>query len=621
MKYGITTGNLLTYRDQPDVADVPANFWQGMGASARDSFEGSFGPLAWKELERRYVEGGGEAGGEMLTASAADFVRRLHRGSTNPQVPMLSAEEANDRFAIGDLKFDGPVSLYRAVDLNQRQKDMLRRQDIVRRSQIGFFPQFVSGLGGAALDPVNIAASFVPMGILARTGLAAGVSRQATLGMRATYGAAEGAIGGAMLAPGTYALSAVEGRPYTVADAFIDVAFGTALGAGLHAGIGSFQNWRKGKGPMPAISQAVENSTYETKVQLARGAVADVVEGRPVNVAPVIDSAIARMDAADILASAPSRRKPPAPKDFLRFIAERGGVREEAGELAAMDALGAVVPGRGRLVREAGRTLDEIGEIAHEAGYFGDPASAPRPTQADVLDAIRDSLAGRKRYSVRDEAALREIEAALKADQDIARRPDRIDEIRTWLEEAGRKHGYEFDAPQLEEMTLRIVDGGADDISVFSDAIERAAMQSVPPVGSNDLFDVPFESTSKPANRRLNRAATTARADIARSKLDPWTDPEFRQASTDAAEAIEAADTPIKARSEDQGIGSDVPEIREMDRIIEQADQDLAAMEQLGTLSESDKASLKEADEAVKRAEERGKMRDLAAICLSGAGA
>ncbi len=91
----------------------------------------------------------------------------------------------------------------------------------------------------------------------------------------------------------------------------------------------------------------------------------------------------------------PALREPERrPERFTAWINRTGGVRDDAGELAAMDIRNGapgVPPG---LVRNAGRDFDSIGEAAMEAGFFRE-----RPTVSEVLDAIRDDFDGAHRYS------------------------------------------------------------------------------------------------------------------------------------------------------------------------------------------------------------------------------
>lgn len=122
--------------------------------------------------------------------------------------------------------------------------------------------------------------------------------------------------------------------------------------------------------------------------------------------------------APDIGASAPKRqsrpraprttRKPAGPVDALSFLADRGGLADDEGhDLQGRGRLisGAIsgqrrrggsagiglptfAPGGGFLFRKGGLSLDEAGELLHEAGYF---PGEERPTTAEVLDMLAAS--------------------------------------------------------------------------------------------------------------------------------------------------------------------------------------------------------------------------------------
>lgn len=98
------------------------------------------------------------------------------------------------------------------------------------------------------------------------------------------------------------------------------------------------------------------------------------------------------------------------PIDILTFIG-RAGVLSEDGLDDAGRKLGTkghalgkggrdwnrkFISGSGPLIRKAGRSIDDIGEALHEAGYFGDP-QGPRPSESDILDAIEDAVQGRRK--------------------------------------------------------------------------------------------------------------------------------------------------------------------------------------------------------------------------------
>ncbi len=89
--------------------------------------------------------------------------------------------------------------------------------------------------------------------------------------------------------------------------------------------------------------------------------------------------------------------------DILKFIGRAGGLSEDGLAPGARDIIGGsqghrlgkggrdynkrLIPGSGPLVRKGGRSVESIGELLHEAGYFGDP-QGPRPSEAQVLEMI-----------------------------------------------------------------------------------------------------------------------------------------------------------------------------------------------------------------------------------------
>jgi len=656
----VITGDLLTFRDpeERDVSDIPSGWGAGFGASFEEGFQSSWGPLAWRFARRQFMDSADQADpGQMALRATLGTIPGLNLAPSTVEgdTPMLTADEANEAFAVGDLKFKAPISLERAADLYETNRVRMEREQIISRSSIGMAGRFIASLGGAALDPVNIAAGVLPGAVLSRTGLAVGSSFTAsTTAQRVGYAATEGLIGSAALAPGTYGMSALENRPYTVTDALLDVAFGTLLTAGLHTTIGAFTDWRARGKEMPPVMQAVQDMTPEQQVQITRGAVANVMEGRPVNVAPMIEAEIRIGEArstvpvfdpmqgkvfsylnnesgpfspdiisetfdidiyrASVLLQKASRNgvlrqsndgtfsKMPnrGPRDLLQFIADTGGVRDTGGDLAAMEAQ-RFIPGAGALVRKSGRDIDEIGEALFEAGYFGQE----RPTARQVLDAIDESLRGRRIFSEKDRARIDEKEAlaATKTDEE-----KQLREQESSLRNLALQNNIPVDDVALAEAATNVVRHGDDPISALHDAAERAAMRAEPDVIPDDVWDdVPFD---------LTNAIPAARTAIARDNMQPYVDAEDVAVSREADDALQGA--PSKARADDQGIGAVTPETRELDAIAAEVDAEIASLKQTGALTKADEAALAEADDLVRRAETETKARDYAAICLSG---
>ena len=108
-----------------------------------------------------------------------------------------------------------------------------------------------------------------------------------------------------------------------------------------------------------------------------------------------------------------------APVGLLEFIASRGGIRDDGGELASMDLTDHFVPGSGRLVRKRGLSPDRVREMAVEAGYIGEadranPGAEATSTLQDLWDAIAKEAAGQKVISADDRAdqAVRDEDAS-----------------------------------------------------------------------------------------------------------------------------------------------------------------------------------------------------------------
>lgn len=75
------------------------------------------------------------------------------------------------------------------------------------------------------------------------------------------------------------------------------------------------------------------------------------------------------------------------PVDVLTFVAMHGGIRDDEGhDLAKGRGLARLVPKVGALIRPGGRSVDEVGELLWEAGYF--PPGTERPSEAQVLDLL-----------------------------------------------------------------------------------------------------------------------------------------------------------------------------------------------------------------------------------------
>lgn len=92
-----------------------------------------------------------------------------------------------------------------------------------------------------------------------------------------------------------------------------------------------------------------------------------------------------------------AKRKPiqynPERMELLTYLKYIGGLKDVGGDLKAMDAGKLKI---GLINNKSGMSIDDAMLYAWENGYF--PEFVNRPTVDDLLEAIRDSLSGKKRY-------------------------------------------------------------------------------------------------------------------------------------------------------------------------------------------------------------------------------
>jgi hypothetical protein len=144
-------------------------------------------------------------------------------------------------------------------------------------------------LGGSILDPLNIASAFIPSVAFARTATLASKIKSPvkvagqqlagkTTGSRFATGTMDGAIGAAVVEPLVIGAAALEDDDdYTLMDSFLNIALGSALGGGLHAGFGK-------------ISDRINKLPASTRDTLQRASIAQVADNQEVNLSVLIDN-------------------------------------------------------------------------------------------------------------------------------------------------------------------------------------------------------------------------------------------------------------------------------------------------------------------------------------------
>ena len=284
------------------------------------------------------------AGGDQINQGFAvdEYGRAMDIGTP---APMLDPDAANAQYGIkGALSFDRPVTAQTAQELHDSKRNAILRADVVSRGQGGLLGgavgQTVTGFAMGLLDPLNLAAGFVPGVGEARIGALLGDSAAGQLGARALSGATAGAAGMAALEPVQALLDSRDHNDWTMSQALRDIAFGGLLGGGLHV-LGGAIGDRLGQpsNPVPnPITDRMEAAGYDARDLALRGSVGQLAEGRAVDVQPALDL----QDAAAPPPFQPTVRARPdaAPGNYAAYTP--GGMRvelrpeiAEAGDLVA----------------------------------------------------------------------------------------------------------------------------------------------------------------------------------------------------------------------------------------------------------------------------------------------
>ena len=209
--------------------------------------------------------------------------------------PILEPDEANRLYGIsGQLKWTTPIAEDVASSLYEEKRQQLIRQDIISRGPGGLLAGAAArsavSMAVGLLDPLNLGASFVPVVGPARYAkmLAGASGLGERTAIRAGVGAAEGAVGTALLQPLEAAHQSALQNDYTMGDALTNIAFGGFFGGGLHVLGGAMGDALHSSNPVTARMEAAGPETREGVLQAGT---AQLAQGDPINVAPIVDLA------------------------------------------------------------------------------------------------------------------------------------------------------------------------------------------------------------------------------------------------------------------------------------------------------------------------------------------
>ncbi|MFP4003685.1 MAG: hypothetical protein ACLFV8_07920 [Alphaproteobacteria bacterium] len=489
-------------------------------------------------------------------------------GSVGSVVP---AEELNERFGALGLHFDRPERMGAVgVIVRRKREEIARRSRLARASKdIGTLgAQLLTGLAVSAIDPVNVASAFVP--VVGQSRYAIWLERFGKAGARLRRGAVEGAVGAAAVEPIILTAAELDQSDYGALDSLLNVAFGTALGGGLHTGMG-------------ALSDFMGRLSPEVREGALRSAVAQMAEGRNVDVEPVLRTDPAFFDPnspryAEIAPLVNRVNRERAELDSLNARLEQD--RADAARLKAeriSEALPEIISRHldettGLLLRDIQNELDAPGlTAARRADLERQRGQIIESVQDDIGLAIGRAEAEARGIRAANERAQQRLDEAMNEAGLV--REETSPRARATPEERERQRletQIAYRARQLDDATLDLQD------AVNTSLIDRSSMPRESPMGRHRVDTEGRQTIETAAAREIEDMETGGR-------LEP----------EEAAAIREAEDAAAAARKTDEG---PLPDEEAVDEELEFLTGEIEAMRRQGALTDEDVAPLERSD-------------------------
>jgi hypothetical protein len=201
----------------------------------------------------------------------------------------LDRDELNKQYGDLGLVFEKDTRAGVVDYLVERKKLENERAEVISRGPTGklaksFF--FLESLGTSFLDPINLAASFVP--IVRETRFANMVARSGKNVARMKKGFIEGFVGNTAVEPLVYGVARSEQANYDVYDSFANIAVGGFIGSAAHVGFGRIGDFIAEKRGKPNIYQKLAAISPENQQALLRYSIGKVLKGEKVDTGNVI---------------------------------------------------------------------------------------------------------------------------------------------------------------------------------------------------------------------------------------------------------------------------------------------------------------------------------------------
>lgn len=447
---------------------------------------------------------------------------------------------------------------------------------VLNRAKSGFgvsAARFSAGMVGSLLDPVNVGLAITAPMAVGLNATARAASMRAVSGVATKFGktpaaivagAGEATVGALAFEPVALLGARIQQNPeYGLYDSFINLTAGAILG-GTVTGVGS------------KFSEKFRRANVNTQIQAQRVANAQLLNGQPVNIDPILntDPAISPLVTAERSVKAqrytnkeqvPKLKKPKQselpdalkplknkPKTITQFVIDNGKIDPRSqmrADLRQRLDLSAF-----RVEKRGGLTLEEMAEKAQDAGYFEGRFDTynDKATPEDLINLLEQDQGGGVVFSLLDENAQKYLDA-LELD-------DRVSEL--GIDPTGMTDAELFRAIDLAEENLQkeilMQENMNREPGLPKDEFDTVVAQASRDITSpeNDPFGVDFLNKMEEDLKR--REASSKDVDSMIASVD--------EQITDAQSTLEAM------RDNDLITAEEMAELAQWDDVVARAD-------------------------------------------------
>ncbi len=201
----------------------------------------------------------------------------------------LNKDDLNKEYASLGLNFKEDTRKHVVDYLVKRKEEEIDRQHTISKGPQNYFAKggyFLTSLGTSFLDPINIAASFVP--IVGQAKFAGMVAKSGKNIARMKKGFIEGFAGNLAVEPVVYGVHRSQQSDYSSYDAFVNVAAGGLIGAKFQTGFGKLGDYLAKVRGKPNIYQRLAAISPENQEALLKYTIGKHLRGERVDTGDLI---------------------------------------------------------------------------------------------------------------------------------------------------------------------------------------------------------------------------------------------------------------------------------------------------------------------------------------------